>query len=120
MSALSTQDGPSGVECPVQYERGARDRRLYRFRENVVCEKLLRLMNKCRENADKEPFYTKPEVPSTAHVGGLWFPLRVTGGGEIFLNLNNNVGMTSGSSSSLFGTNRIGDSIKVCDLFVRT
>ena len=59
MSALSTRDGPSGVECPVQCERGARDRRLYRLRENVGREKLLRLMNECRETADKEPFYTK-------------------------------------------------------------
>ena len=109
MSALSTQDGPSGVECPVQYERRARDRRLYRFQENVGREKLLRLMNKCRENADKEPLYTKPEVPSAAYVGEASGFL--CGSQEVvrfFSILNNNVRMTSGSSSSLFGTNRSG------------
>ena len=79
LSARSARDGPSGVECPVRIERGSRDRRLYRFREDVSREKLLRLM----KNADKEPLYMEPEPPSAAHVGGLRIPLWVTGDGEI-------------------------------------
>ena len=66
LSARSAR--PSGVECLVRRERGPRDQRLYRFQEDMGREKLLKLMNECRENADKEPFYTETGAPSAASV----------------------------------------------------
>ena len=92
----------------------------HRFQENVGREKLLRLMNKCRENADKEPFYTKPEVPSAAYVGGLRFPERVTGGGEMLFDSEQQRQDDKWILLKPLWDKQIGDSMKVCDLFVRT
>ena len=59
------ETGPvSGVECLVRCERGPRDQRLYRFREEMGREKLLKLLNECSENALKEAFYKGTEAPS--------------------------------------------------------
>ena len=65
----------TGVDCEIC------DSVVSRSRE----KKLLKLMNECRENADKEPFYTGTEAPYDVFVESLRLPLRVAEGGEILL-----------------------------------
>ena len=55
LSARSAGDGLSVVECPVRYERELGEPLLFRFRDEMSREKLLRLMTECRERAEREP-----------------------------------------------------------------
>ena len=69
----------------------------------------------CRENADKEPFYTGTEAPSAPYVGGLRDLLRITRGGVILLESERERQDDKWILLEPLGDKQIGDSVELGD-----